>query len=73
MTYDQIVSLLGYASDNELPVRIVTTDKNVVLGVPTAVDADVVGHEVYLNPAGARETEIVVSLASIEAVELVGT
>ena len=72
MTYDQIVSLLGYASDNELPVRIVMTDKNVVLGVPTAVDGDPVGHEVYVSPAGAEDTEIVVSLTAIEAVELVG-
>jgi hypothetical protein len=71
MNYDQIVSLLGYAGDHDQPVRIRTTAKLEVVGVPTSVDVDVTAHEVYLRPAGAEETEIAVSLAAIESVELV--
>jgi hypothetical protein len=48
MTYEDIVSLLGYAGDTH-----------------------VTAHEVYLRPAGSDDTEIAVSLAAIEAVELV--
>ena len=42
-----------------------------VVGVPTSVDADLRANEVYVRPAGAEETEIAVSLAAIESVELV--
>ncbi len=35
MTYDEIVALLAYAGGNEQPVRITTTDRSEVLGVPT--------------------------------------
>jgi hypothetical protein len=71
MNYDQIVSVLGYAGDHEQAVRIRTTGKLEVVGVPTSVDPDEAALEVYLRPAGADETEIAVSLAAIESVELV--
>jgi hypothetical protein len=70
MTYDQIISLLGYAGDNDHAVRIRTTGNLEVVGFPTSVDPHVAAHEVYLRPAGAEETEIAVSLAAIESVEL---
>lgn len=71
MTYDDIVTLLGYAGDNEQAVRITTTDRGEVIGVPTSVDTHVTAHEVYLRPAGSDEVEIAISLAGIQAVELV--
>jgi hypothetical protein len=71
MTYEDIVSLLGYAGGHEQPVRITTTDRTEVIGIPTSVDTHVTAHEVYLRPTGADDTEIAVSLAAIEAVELV--
>ena len=70
MTYEQIVSVLGYAGDHDQAVRIHTTGKIDVIGVPTSVDPHVTAHEVYLRPGGADETEIAVSLAAIESVEL---
>jgi hypothetical protein len=71
MKYEQIVSLLGYAGDHDQRVRIRTTSRMEVVGVPTSVDIDPPAHEVYLRPVGAEETEIAVSLAAIESVELV--
>ncbi|MEO7986121.1 MAG: hypothetical protein ABI766_06275 [Gemmatimonadales bacterium] len=71
MTYEDIVSLLGYAGGHEQAVRITTTDQSEVVGIPTSVDTHVTAHEVYLRPSGADDTEIAVSLAAIEAVELV--
>ena len=71
MTYDDIVALLGYAGGQEQPVRITTTDRSEVVGIPTSVDTHVTAHEVYLRPIGNGDTEIAVSLAAIEAVELV--
>jgi hypothetical protein len=71
MNYDQIVSILGYAGDHDQRVRIRTNAKIEVVGVPTSVDTDIAAHEVYLRLAGAEETEISVSLAAIESVELV--
>jgi hypothetical protein len=71
MDYDQIVSLLGYAGDHDQPVRIRTRARTEVVGTPTSVDTDIAAHEVYLRPAGAEETEIAVSLAAIESVELI--
>lgn len=71
MTYEDIVSLLGYAGGHEQPVRITTTDQTEVVGIPTSVDTHVTAHEVYLRPTGGDDTEIAVSLAAIEAVELV--
>ena len=56
MTYEQIVSVLGYAGSNELPVRIVTQDGQEVTGVPTSVDTHVTAHEVYLHPLGDDST-----------------
>ncbi len=71
VTYEDIVSLLGYAGGHEQTVRITTTQRTEVVGIPTSVDTHVTAHEVYLRPAGSDDTEIAVSLAAIEAVELV--
>ena len=71
MTYDDIVALLGYAGGQEQPVRIMTTDRTEVVGIPTSVDTHITAHEVYLRPIGNDETEIAVSLAAIQVVELV--
>ena len=70
MTYDDIVALLGYAGGQEQPVRIMTTDRTEVVGIPTSVDTHVTAHEVYLRPVGNEDAEIAVSLAAIEVVEL---
>lgn len=71
MTYEDIVALLGYAGGREQVVRITTTARTEVVGVPMSVDTDVTAHEVYLRPAGGDDdVEIAVSLAAIEAVEL---
>jgi hypothetical protein len=71
MTYEDIVALLGYAGGHEQLVRITTTSRTEVIGIPMSVDTHVTAHEVYLRPAGDQETEIAVSLAAIQAVELV--
>jgi hypothetical protein len=71
MTYEEIISLLGYAGGHEQLVRITTTARTEVIGIPLSVDTHVTAHEVYLRPAGDDETEIAVSLAAIQAVELV--
>ncbi len=71
MRYDEIVSLLGYAGGHDQAVRITTTDRLEVVGIPTSVDTHVTAHEVYIRPSGGDETEIAVSLSGIEAVELV--
>jgi hypothetical protein len=72
MTYEEIVALLGYAGGHEQVVRITTTAQTEVVGIPMSVDTHVTAHEVYLRPAGSDDdTEIAVSLAAIEAVELV--
>ena len=71
MTYEDIVQLLGYAGGHEQAVRITTTDRTEVIGIPMSVDTHITAHEVYLRPAGSDDTEIAVSLGAIEAVELV--
>jgi hypothetical protein len=72
VTYEDIVTLLGYAGGHEQAVRITTTDRTEVVGIPMSVDTHVTAHEVYLRPAAGRDdTEIAVSLGAIEAVELV--
>jgi hypothetical protein len=71
MTYEDIVALLGYAGGHDQPVRITTRSQTEVVGVPLSVDTHVAAHEVYLRPVGDDETEIAVSLAAIQAVELV--
>jgi hypothetical protein len=71
MRYENIIALLGYAGGHEQLVRIITTSRIEVVGVPTSVDTHVTAHEVYLRPAGDDETEIAVSLAAIREVELV--
>jgi hypothetical protein len=71
MTYEDIVALLGYAGGHDQLVRITTRTQTEVVGIPLSVDTHVTAHEVYLRPAGDDETEIAVSLAAIEAVELV--
>ncbi len=70
MKYEDIVSLLGYAGNNEQPVRITTTTQTEVVGVPSSLDTDQAAHEVYLHPQGADELEIAVALEAIESVEL---
>ena len=47
MTYEDIVSLLGYAGGHEQVVRITTTDQTEVVGIPMSVDTHVTAHEVY--------------------------
>lgn len=71
MNYEDIIALLGYAGGHDQLVRITTKTQTEVVGVPSSVDTHVTAHEVYLRPAGDEETEIAVSLAAIEAVELV--
>jgi hypothetical protein len=71
MTYEDIVALLGYAGGHDQLVRITTRTQTEVIGIPLSVDTHVTAHEVYLRPAGDDETEIAVSLAAIQAVELV--
>jgi hypothetical protein len=71
MTYENIISLLGYAGGHDQAVRIITADRTEVVGIPISVDTHVTAHEVYLRPAGSDDTEIAVSLAAIENVELV--
>ena len=71
MTYEDIVALLGYAGGHDQLVRITTRTQTEVVGIPMSVDTHVTAHEVYLRPAGDDETEIAVSLAAIQAVELV--
>jgi hypothetical protein len=71
MTYEDIVALLGYAGGHDQLVRITTRSQTEVVGVPLSLDTHVTAHEVYLRPAGDDETEIAVSLAAIQAVELV--
>jgi hypothetical protein len=70
MTYEQIVAALGYAAANELGVRIRTTDRKELTGVPTSVDSHIAAHEVYLHPLGDDSTEIGLSLGEIAEVEL---
>ena len=70
MTYEQIVSVLGYAGSHDCAVRIVTTNRQEVTGVPTSVDTHVTAHEVYLRPVGDDSTEISMSLGAIREVEL---
>jgi hypothetical protein len=70
MTYEQIVSVLGFAGDHERLVRITTTDRRQITGVPTGVDDHVTAHEVFLHPLGDDATEIAMSLGAIREVEL---
>lgn len=70
VNYDDLVSLLGYAGDNEQPVRLLLAGNSEVVGVPTSLDTHVAAHEVYLRPLGADDTEIAVSLGDIQQVEL---
>ena len=71
MKYEDIVTLLGYAGGHEQLVRITTRAQTELVGIPLSVDTHVTAHEVYLRPAGDDETEIAVSLAAIQTVELV--
>jgi hypothetical protein len=71
MRYENIIALLGYAGGHEQLVRIITSSRTEVVGVPTSVDTHITAHEVYLRPAGDDQTEIAVSLAAIREVELV--
>ena len=71
MTYQEIVDLLGYAGGTERPVRITTTNRTEVVGVPTSLDTHITAHEVYLRPAGIEDSEIAMSLGAIAEVELI--
>ena len=71
MTYEDIIALLGYAGGHEQLVRITTRAHTELVGIPLSVDTHVTAHEVYLRPAGDEDTQIAVSLAAIQAVELV--
>ena len=71
MTYEEIISVLGYASGHDVAVRIVTRERSEIIGVPTSVDTHITAHEVYLKPIGDDDTEIALSLGAIETVELV--
>ncbi|HET7600442.1 MAG TPA: hypothetical protein VFK09_09125 [Gemmatimonadales bacterium] len=71
MTYQEMLDLLGYAGGHGLPVRIVTTDRTELVGVPTSLDVHVTAHEVFLRPVGSDDTEIAVSLGAISEVELI--
>jgi hypothetical protein len=71
MTYEQILEVLGYASGHEQTVRLLTTDQQEVVGVPTSVDPGITAHEVYLRPAGDPDLEIAVNLGAITQAELV--
>lgn len=70
MTYEEVVSLLGYAGDHEQPVRVVLADGTEIAGVPTSLDTHVTAHEAYLRPLGVDDTELAVSLGDIQRVEL---
>ena len=70
MTYEQIVAALGYAGSHERAVRILTTTRQEVTGIPTSVDTGMTAHEVYLHPLGDDSTEIAMSLGAIREVEL---
>ena len=70
MTYEQIVAALGYAAAQELGVRILTTDRRELTGVPTSVDTHITAHEVYLHPLEDDSIEIGLSLGEIAEVEL---
>lgn len=70
MKYEDLVSLLAYAGDNEQPVRLTLEGASEVVGVPTSLDTHVTAHEVYLRPLGVEDTEIAVSLGDIRQVEL---
>ena len=71
MTYEDIVAVLGYAGGHEQKVRITTSDRTEVVGIPMSVDIHITAPEVYLRPSGSDDTEIAVSLGAIEDVELV--
>ena len=68
MEYEAIVELLDYAGGHDQLVRIITTDGQEVVGIPTSVDTHPTALEVFLRPLGADDTEIAVRLTHIEAV-----
>jgi hypothetical protein len=71
MNYDEILAVLRYAGDHECQVRIVTSAKTEVTGVPTSLDSHLTAHEVYLRPEASEDTEIALSLAAIREVALI--
>ena len=70
MEYAAIIELLDYAGGNDQVVRILTTDNQEVVGIPTSVDTHPTALEVFLRPLGAEATEIAVRLTHIRAVEV---
>ena len=71
MDFEAIVELLDYAGGHNQLVRITTTGKQHVVGIPTSVDTHPTALEVFLRPVGADDTEIAVRLTDIELVEMV--
>lgn len=70
MEYQAVIETLGWAAGHELPVRVGLTGGTSIVGVPTSLDIHPTAHEVYLRPIGDEDTEIALSLAAIQTVEL---
>ena len=73
MTYDDIIAVLGFAGGHDRRVKVLTRDRTEIIGIPTSIDTHLTAHEVYIRPDGVEDTEIAVSLAQIEAVDLIET
>jgi hypothetical protein len=71
MDYDQMLAVLRYAGDHEVPVRIRTSSEVEITGIPTSLDTHVTAYEVYLRPDFADDTEIALALSEIRDVALV--
>jgi hypothetical protein len=69
MRYEEIVELLSWAGNQDRAVRVVTTERGELVGVPTTVDTHVTAHEAWLRPLDG-DTEIAISLGEIREVEL---
>lgn len=70
MEYQAVIDTLGWAVGHDLPVRVALAGGESVVGVPTSLDIHPTALEVYLRPIGDQDTEIALSLASIQSVEL---
>ena len=71
MDYQAIIETLGFAAGNERLVRITTLDGQVLIGLPTSLDAGRGASEVFLRPADDPDTELALALGQIQAVSLV--
>jgi len=70
LNYQAIIDVLGFATGNERPVRITTTDGHVLIGVPTSLDAGRGATEIFLQPVDDPENEISLAIGRIQAVSL---